>query len=125
MITKLETTGVHMEVNDDLHKYIAKKIGKLDRYMPKHARESAHVAVKLKEVKGRAKGQVEHICEIIVHLPQDEITLSERTASIYAAIDIIEQKLRAQLQKYKEQHTTPRFRQRLLARLKRRPADAL
>jgi putative sigma-54 modulation protein len=125
MITKLEITGVHMEVNDDLRKYVTKKIGKLDRYMPKHARESAHVAVKLKEVKGRAKDRVEHISEVVVHLPHDEIMLSERTASIYAAIDIVEQKLKAQLQKYKELHSAPRFRQRVLARFKRRPAEAL
>ena len=125
MINKLEITGVHLEVNDDLRKYVTKKIGKLDKYMPKHARESAHVAVKLKEVKGKAKDRVERICEVVVHLPHENIAMSEKTASVYAAIDITEEKLKAQLHKYKEMHATPKFRQRVIARIKRRPAEAL
>ena len=117
MINKLEITGVHLEVNDDLRKYVVKKIGKLDKYMPKHARESVHVEVKLKETK--AKTRVERICEVLVHLPHDNITVSEKTASVYAAIDIVEEKLKTQLHKYKEIHGAPRLRQRLTARLKR------
>jgi len=124
MINKLEINGVHMEVGDDVRKYVTKKIGKLDKYMPKHARESAHVAVKLKEVKGKAKDRVEHICEVVVHLPQDNLAISERTGSIYAAIDIIEEKLKTQLHKYKEMHGAPRLRQRLTARFKRNRVEA-
>ena len=51
MIKKIEIAGIHTEVTDDLRKYIVKKISKLDQYMPKNARESAHVEVKLKEQK--------------------------------------------------------------------------
>lgn len=125
MINKLEITGVHMEVNDDLRKYVEKKIGRLDKYLSRHVRESAHIAVKLKEVKGKAKDRVERICEVIVHLPHGNLTISERTASVYAAIDIVERKLKTQLQKYKELHGTPRLRQRIITRFKRRPAEAL
>jgi putative sigma-54 modulation protein len=123
MVNKLEIEGIHMEVADDVRKYVAKKIGKLDKYMPKHARESVHVTVKLKEVK--AKARVEHICEIIVHLPHQNISVSEKTASVYAAIDIVEEKLKTQLHKYKELHAMPKLRHRVLAKFKRRPAEAL
>jgi len=123
MVNKLEIDGIHLEVNEDLRKYVAKKIGKLDKYMPRHARESVHVVVKLKEMK--AKTRLERMCEVVMHLPHDNITVSEKTASIYAAIDIAEEKLKTQLHKYKEMHATPKFRQRMIARLKRRPAEAL
>jgi putative sigma-54 modulation protein len=122
MIQKLEISGVHMTVGDDLRKYVIKKIGRLERYIPRHARESAHVEVKLKE--GRAKDKNERTCEVIAHLPQGIITLSETTINMYAAVDIVEEKLKTQLHKYKELHADPKLRQRLAARLRRRHVEA-
>ncbi len=122
MITKFEITGVHMEVNDDLRKYVTKKIGHLDKYMPKHARQSAHADVKLKEVK--AKNKDERTCEIIIHLPQEVVAVKESTVNIYAAIDIAEEKLKTQLHKYKDKNADLSLRHRFVARLKRSPAEA-
>ncbi|HEY5667756.1 MAG TPA: ribosome-associated translation inhibitor RaiA [Candidatus Saccharimonadales bacterium] len=119
MIKRLEISGVHMEVGDDLRKYVVRKIGRLDRYIPKASRESVHADIKLKESK--AKDKNERTCEVVLHLPQETLALSETTINIYAAIDIVEAKLRNQLRRYKDIHASPRFRQRLLARLKRRP----
>lgn len=116
MIKRLEITGVHMEVGNDLKRYVLKKIGHLDRFVPKHGRESVHADIKLKE--GSAKGTAERTCEVILHVPQEVLTVSETTINIYAAIDIAETKLRNQLKKYKEQHSNPRFHRRLLAKLK-------
>jgi ribosomal subunit interface protein len=120
MIQHLEISGIHMEVSDDLHKYVTKKIGSLDRYVQTAARESIHVQVQLKERK--PKGAKECICEITVHLPHDTFNITEGTVNIFAAVDIAETKLRNQLKKYKELHTNPRLHRRMLARLKHRPA---
>lgn len=120
MIKRLTIDGVHMAVGEDLKKYVAKKIGRLDRYIPKTSRQSVLVDIKLKE--GRAKDKNQRTCEAIMHLPQETLTVQETTINIYAAIDIVEAKLRTQLKKYKDTHTSPRLRQRLVARLKRRPA---
>lgn len=122
MINRLEISGVHMDVGADLKKYVDKKIGRLDRFIPRAGRESVHVSVKLKESK--AKDKNERTCEVILHLPQETITVKETTINIYAAVDIVETKLRHQLKKYKEQHVSPRFHQRVLARVKRRPVFA-
>ena len=119
MIRHLEIAGVHMQVSDDLHKYVTKKIGKLDRYIPKAARESVHVQIKLKESK--AKDKKERTCEVLMHVPGEEITVSESTVNMFAAVDIAEMKLRNCLKKYKGQQANPRLHQRLLARLKHRP----
>ena len=117
MIKKLEINGVHMTVGDDLRKYVHKKIGGLEKYVPKHARKSVHVEVKLKESK--VKSRDERTCEVILHLPNEVIAVTETTINIFAAIDIVEEKLKKLLHKYKETHASPRLRHRLLSRLKR------
>jgi len=119
MIAKLEISGVHMTVDDDLKRYVAKKIGRLDRFIPRRGRESMHAEVKLKE--GKAKDKNERTCEVILHLPRETVTVKDSTINMYAAIDIVETKLHTQLKKYKELHTSPRLHQRMLSKLKHRP----
>ncbi len=100
MINKLEITGIHTDTSADIKKYVTKKIAKLDSYMPRHARKSAHADVKLKESKAKDKNQA--TCEVILYLPNDTITAKESALNMYAAIDIVEQKLRVQLKRYKD-----------------------
>jgi putative sigma-54 modulation protein len=118
MIQKLEIAGVHMNLGDDLKKHVLNKIGRLDRYLPRHARTSVHAEVKLKE--GRAKTKNEHTCEVILFLPNEQITVQETTTNIFAAVNIVEEKLKTQLHKYKALHANPKLRQRLMARFRRR-----
>ena len=120
MIQHLEVSGVHMQVGDDLRKYVTKKIGRLDRYVPKAGRESVHVQVKLKESKAKDKNQ--RTCEVVMRVPGETITVSETTINMFAAIDIAETKLRNSLAKYKGQQANPRLHQRVLAHFKHRPA---
>lgn len=118
MIHKLEIAGVHMSVGEDLKKHVLKKIGRLDKYILKRVRASVHAEVKLKEAK--AKGAVKHICEVILHLPSEVITISETADSIFTAVNQVEEKLKTKLHRYKEQQSGPKLRQRLLARIRRR-----
>jgi ribosomal subunit interface protein len=120
MIKQLEIAGVHMQVGEDLRRYAAKKIGRLDRYIPKDCRESVRIEIKLKE--GKAKDKKECTCEVIIRLPQETLTVAESTINIFAAVDIVETKLHHQLKRYKELHVNPRLHRRVLARLKHRPA---
>lgn len=119
MIQKLEINGVHTVLTDDLKKYITKKIGRLDRYMPKHARESVHAEIFVKE---RTKAKQERECEVVLHLPGSVITAKETTINMFAAVDIVESKLKNQLKKYKEAHNAKRIHRRVLLRLKRTTA---
>ena len=120
MIRKLEITGVHVETDDRLKKYVNKSVNKLERYIPKHARKSVHVDVKLKESKRQQNRQC--TAEIIMHLPLETLTAKESTVNLYAAIDIVEAKLHNQLKKYKDKHTNPKFYRRLTNRFRRRNA---
>jgi ribosomal subunit interface protein len=119
MMERLDISGVHLQVDDDLRKYVHKKIGHLDRYIPKHSRLSAHAEVRLKEAK--AKDKKECTCEVVLYLPQEVVSVKESTVNMYAAVDIAEAKIKSQLQKYKSLHANPKLHRRLLIRMRREP----
>lgn len=100
MIEKINITADHVEVSEDLKKYIQKKIGRLDRFINKHARKSVFADVKLKEEQSKKKDK--YTVEVILHLPKQKITAKESTLNIFAAIDIVEAKLQNQIRKYKD-----------------------
>ena len=117
MIEKLEISGVHSTVTPELRKYVTNKIGKLDRYIPKHARESAHAEVSLKEIKSKDKKQC--VCEVVLYLPKETLTTKEATVNMFAAVDIVEAKLKNQLKKYKEIHSGLKLHRRVMSRFRR------
>lgn len=115
MLQKMEILAVHSTMDDTLKKYVERKIGRVDRFLPKTVRESAHATIRLCEEKATAAGR--HFkCEVTLHLPHQTITLTESTVNMYAAVDIIEAKLKAQIKKYKDLHTNAKLHRRLMAR---------
>jgi putative sigma-54 modulation protein len=114
MVQKLEIAGEHYVIDDNLRKYITRKIGRLDKYLSKHSRASAHLEVRLKEHKSDGKKQC--IVNITLHLPHETINIKESTLNMYAAIDIVQAKLKQQIQRYKELHTTGKLHRRLFGR---------
>lgn len=121
MIKKLEINGVHYDIDPKLRAYVTKKLGKLDRFIPSRARESAHMEVFLKEVKIKAKKEC--VCEVVLHLPHDKFSIQESTINMYAAVDIIEAKLKNQIKKYKTKHGAPQLHHRVIAKLRRTKHD--
>ncbi|HEV2403296.1 MAG TPA: ribosome-associated translation inhibitor RaiA [Candidatus Saccharimonadales bacterium] len=117
MINRLEINGIHLRVDDDLKRYVHRKIGRLDRYISRRIRQSVHVEVKLIEQK--SKDKKECTCEATAYLPYEVINVHESTINMYAAVDIVETKLKLQLKKYKEMHSTPKLRHRFLAHIRR------
>lgn len=120
MIKKFEIRGVHTVVDDKLKQYVTKKIGGLDRYISRHNRESAHLEVHLKE--GKTKNHNKYICEVNLHLPHQSIVIKENALNMYAAVDIVEAKLKVSLQKYKDTHGNGKTHRRLFGRFRRRSA---
>lgn len=102
MISRVDITGIHYEVGEDLKKYVNKKIGKLDRFVPRHARKSLHAEVKLSELKTKSN---RNKCEVILHLPEQQLKATESTVNMFAAVDVVETKLKNQLKKYKANHS--------------------
>lgn len=118
MIKTINVTGVRYTPDEVTKRYVRKKIGSLDRYLSRHTRKSAQVDIKLKEV-NRAHGN-KYECDVIMYLPESTITAKDSTLNMLAAVDIVEEKLRAQLKKYHDTRKDHRGRHDLLGRLKRR-----
>ena len=120
MLQKFEISGVHTVVNENLRKYVTKKLGRIDKYLSKQTRASAHLEVKLKE--GKDNGKKMCTCSVVLYLPHETIKMSESTLNMFAAVDIIQSKLKQQIEKYKESHTDPKRQRRLFARAHNIPA---
>ncbi len=118
MIASVDITGVKYTVNETTKKYVFKKVGRLDRYLPGHARKSVTADVKLKQV-NRSHGN-KYEAEVILNVPGQVLTATDSTVNMMAAIDIVEAKLVAQLRKYKQATVAHVGRRRLLSRFKRR-----
>lgn len=117
MLKKFEIQGVHASVDDDLRKHVTKKIGSLDRYIPRHSRESAHAEVFLKA--SRVKGDKHCTCEVALFLPHQTIVVKESAKNMYTAVDIVEDRIKQQLQAYKDKHDG-KLHRHLLARFRRK-----
>lgn len=100
MIAPISIVGLKVELDEDIKRYANRKIGRLDRYLPKHARQSAHAEIRLRDAK-KAHGN-RYECEVVLHLPSETITAKDSTLNVYAAVDIVEQKIKNQLKKYKD-----------------------
>ncbi len=119
MIKNIQIAGVHTKLTADEEMYIDKKIGSLDRFIPRQSRSAAKVEVKLKESK-RKTAKDKFTCEVIFHLPHGSVTVTEKASSQLASIDQAENKLKIQLKKYKEKHSNPRIHRRLVHKFIRR-----
>ncbi len=122
MLQKFELKSVHTTIDDNLRKYVMKKIGRLDRYLPRAHRDSVHVVVELKEAKAKDKKQ--YTCAATMHLPHEDLNVAESTQNMYAAVDIVEAKLKQQIIKYKDSHASGKLSRHLTARLRRKTAEA-
>jgi putative sigma-54 modulation protein len=117
MIEAIDITGVKFDLDDTTKKYVTKKIGRLDRYLPKHARKSVTAEVKLREVNLDHGNKYE--AEVILHVPDKMLTAKDSTVNVLAAVDIVEAKIVAQLHKYKESTVPHVGRRGMLSRFKR------
>lgn len=117
MIASVDISGVKYNVGDSTKKYVMRKIARLDRYLPRHARKSVTVDVKLKQV-DRDHGN-KYEAEVILNVPDKRLLAKDSTFNMMAAIDIVEAKLIAQLRKYKQASVSHVGNRRVLGRSKR------
>lgn len=121
MINNISVTGIRYEVTDKMERYIRNKIGRLDRYMPRGSKKSVRAEVRLTEDKGKRNDKYE--AEVILHIKNGNLTAKESTLNMYAAVDIVEAKLKNQLRKHKEKHLDHRKDRKNVMRRLRRLAD--
>lgn len=123
MIESIDISGVKYDLDATTKKYVTKKIGRLDRYLPRHARKSVRAEVRLKQVDKPNGNKYE--AEVLLHVPDKMLTAKDSTVNMLAAIDIVEAKLVTQLHKYKETTIPHVGRRGMLSRFKRSYAREL
>ena len=119
MIASIDITGVKYNAGDQIQKYVTKRIARLDRFLPRHARKSVTADVKLKQV-NRDHGN-KYEAEIILNVPEKRLTAKDSTVNMFAAIDIVEAKLINQLRKYKQARVGHIGNRKKLGRIKHDP----
>ncbi|EFU84346.1 ribosome hibernation-promoting factor, HPF/YfiA family [Staphylococcus lugdunensis] len=91
---RFEIHGDNLTITDAIRNYIEDKIGKLERYFNNVPNAVAHVKVKT---------YANSATKIEVTIPLKNVTLraEERHDDLYAAIDLVNDKLERQVRKYK------------------------
>lgn len=117
MITLIKLNGIAYDIDDVTRKYVMKKVGRLDRYLPKHARKSVTADVKLAQVDHDHGNKYE--VEVILNVPGKVITAKDSTSNMLAAFDIVDAKMQNQLRSYKEGSVAHIGQRGVMSRFKR------
>ncbi len=117
MIKNLTITGLKYELTDNTKQYVERKIGNLDKYLPRHARKSASADVKISQINNPGGNKYE--VEVIINVPEKVITAKDSTMNVLAAVDIVESKLSGQLRKYKQANVPHIGLRRVMSKFKR------
>ena len=117
MIAAIDITGIKYDVDETTRKYVQRKIGRLDRYLPRHARKSVTVDVRLRQIDADYGNKYE--ADIVLNVPDKRLTAKDSTVNMLAAVDIVEAKIVTQLHKYKEASLPHVGRRGVLDRFKR------
>lgn len=102
-----------------LEKYVQARLDKLEKYVPRAARPSAHAEVRLQQSASKS-GPPRGSCEITLFLPHATLQVHETTPHVYAAVDVATARLKEQLAGYRAKHGPRSWRERL-HRQARRP----
>ncbi len=105
---KLTITGRKYEVDKNLNKYITKKLAKLDRYLPRNYQAKALNVEVFRDETQAAENR--YTIKAYLEVPGPDIVAEATTINPHSATDIVEQKLKLQIRKYKDKHTHKRFR---------------
>ncbi|MCE9786325.1 ribosome hibernation promoting factor [Shewanella chilikensis] len=92
---QINLTGHHIEITDSLRDYVESKFSKLERHFEQI--NNVHVVLNVQKL--------QQIAEAKVHLTGGEVYATSEHADMYAAIDVLIDKLDRQVIKHKEKLT--------------------
>ena len=106
MIEKIDISGSNYKPEESFKKYATKRIGKLDRYLPRGNKKDVVAKIVVTEV-NRAHGN------------KYEISAKDECSNVFAGIDILEAKLTGQIRRFKIE-SNPHLRKNPLSIFKRK-----
>lgn len=100
MIEKIEISGSNYKVEDGLRKYTLKRMGKLDRYLPRGSKKDVVINVVVAEI-GKNRSDKYEI-SVAMEIPGGKvIAAKDECSNVFAGIDLVEAKLTGQIRRYK------------------------
>ena len=118
MIDKIEITGNKYKIEESFRKYATKRIGKLDRYLPRGSKKDVIAKIVITEVDRSHCTKYE--ISAAMEIPGGKvIAAKDESSNVYAGVDIIEAKLMGQIRRYKLE-STPHLRKNRIKSLFKR-----
>ena len=104
MIDKIDLSGHNYKVSDSFKKYAVKRIGKLDRFLPRGSKKDIIAKIVVSEVDRAHNNKYE--ISVAMEIPGGKvITAKDECSNVFAGIDIVEAKLKGQIRRYKLEAT--------------------
>jgi putative sigma-54 modulation protein len=100
MIEKIEITGNDYRVDDTLKKYAQKRLGKLDKYLPRQAKKDVVCKMVVEEI-GKGKSDKYEISVAMELTGGKVIAARDECSNVFAGVDLVEAKLLGQIRRYK------------------------
>ncbi|MDO4741825.1 MAG: ribosome-associated translation inhibitor RaiA [Candidatus Saccharibacteria bacterium] len=100
MIEKIEITGNGYRIEESFKRYVEKRLGKLDRYLPRGYKKDVVVKVIVSET-GKSKNEKYEI-SVAMDIPGGKvIAAKDECSNVFAGTDLVEAKLTGQIRRYK------------------------
>lgn len=100
MIEKIEVNGNNYKVEEPLRKYANKRLGKLDRYLPRGFKKNVMAKVVVSEI-GKNKSEKYEISAALDIPGGKVIAARDECNNVFAGMDLVEAKLLGQIRRYK------------------------
>ena len=115
MIDKIEVSGNNYKIGETLQKYAEKRIGKLDRYLPRNNKKDVIAKIIFTEV-NRDHGNKYEVSATLEIPGGKVIVAKDECSNVFAGVDLIEEKLMGQIRRFKLE-STPHLRRKSLKNL--------
>ncbi len=97
---QLQLSGRKFEIDEELKAYIERKLGGLDKYLPRgHKNQGMSVEI-FRDPSGKEDNRYKIVAVLRVQGP--DLVAETATINPHSAVDIAEQKLKIQIRKYKD-----------------------
>ena len=100
MIDTIELSGNDYKIEEPLRKYAEKRIGKLDRYLPRGSKKGVRAKIVVSEI-GHNKSDKYEI-SVAMEIPGGKmLAAKDECTNVFAGMDLVEAKLLGQIRRYK------------------------
>ncbi len=115
MIEKIDINGSGYKIEEPFKRYVLKRIGKLDRYLPRSSKKDVVAKVMVTSF-DRAHGEKFEI-SVAMDIPGGKvIAAKDECTNVFAGVDLVEAKLTGQIRRFKLDKT-PHLKKRSLKNL--------